>query len=534
MASFKGILNFIATNIQFGFNVANREAIKYFESKGLRPTFSYLEMQRDEHNKALTVAKMMDMDMLQDVHDSLTHAMKKGWTYEEWSDRIIPILQANGWWGRQEVTDPVTGKTIIKELGSPHRLKTIFRTNMQQAYMVGRWQQIMQTAKERPYLRYDAIDDSRTRPKHRKWDGTILPFNHKWWRTHYPPCGYNCRCSITQFSKADLEAYGLEVTENPDLSTDGIDTGFDYNAGLDHWNHLQDIASQKAQNIKDEALRKAAQESLSAIQSQAKDVKSLKLNNGKSMDAGAGSGAMGRFADLDGESLGGQQAYQDALQLTGLPVDVQVVDKKLPVFTPMRYSLSDNLIEVNSLTTASRSVRVQEMAEELLHAVDHLGDGYTLSAGSPLLDMKTGVVMQELLLHYQQGGYFKEFFDYPLHIDNQFKDDRIKAEVFARLGVLYFAHPEVLKRELTKAYEVYHELFGLSKISPVNNEYVRSKVWATTRGAAQNGVQSSAKQKHGGDDARGIGKESARELGRLRNAIAKVLKSPEMGKKADL
>lgn len=262
MASFKGILNFIATNIQFGFNVANREAIKYFESKGLRPTFSYLEMQRDEHNKALTVAKMMDMDMLQDVHDSLTHALKKGWTYEEWSDRIIPILQANGWWGRQEVTDPVTGKTIIKELGSPHRLKTIFRTNMQQAYMVGRWQQIMQTAKERPYLRYDAIDDSRTRPKHRKWDGTILPFNHKWWRTHYPPCGYNCRCSITQFSKADLEAYGLEVTENPDLSTDGIDTGFDYNAGLDHWNHLQDIASQKAQNIKDEALRKAAQEAL--------------------------------------------------------------------------------------------------------------------------------------------------------------------------------------------------------------------------------------------------------------------------------
>mgnify|MGYP006995474148 CR=1 FL=1 len=45
------------------------------------------------------------------------------------------------------------------------------------------------------------------------------------------------------------------------------------------------------------------------------------------MDAGAGSGVIGRFAELQGESLGRQQAYQDALRLTGLPVDIQVIDK---------------------------------------------------------------------------------------------------------------------------------------------------------------------------------------------------------------
>lgn len=262
MTSFKGILNFIATNIQFGFNVANREAIKYFESKGLRPTFSYLEMQQDEHNKAVTVAKMMDMDMLQDVQDSITLALKKGWTYEDWSDRIIPILQSNGWWGRKEIIDPKTGQKVIADLGTPYRLKTIFRTNMQQAYMVGRWQQIMEMANERPYLRYDATDDSRTRPLHRYWNGIILPYNHKFWRTHSPLNGYNCRCSLTQYSKEDLEAKGYEITKNPDLSTVGIDAGFDYNAGLDHWNHLQDIANQKANSIKDKDLREAAQEAL--------------------------------------------------------------------------------------------------------------------------------------------------------------------------------------------------------------------------------------------------------------------------------
>lgn len=278
-ASVKGILNFISTNIQFGFDVSNEEAIRYFESKGLKQTFNYFDMQQEEHNKAVTVAKMLDMDMLQDVHDSLTHALKKGWTYAQWSDRIIPILQSNGWWGRQEIKDPVTGKIVIAQLGSPHRLKTIFRTNMQQAYMVGRWQQIMQTAKERPYLRYDAIDDRRTRPKHKAWDGMILPFNHPFWRKHYPPNGFNCRCSVTQFSKTDLEAKGYDVTQNPELSTDGIDAGFEYNAGLSHWNHLQDIASQKAQNIQDQGLRKAAQETLDDLPKVVKLNKKVEIQN---------------------------------------------------------------------------------------------------------------------------------------------------------------------------------------------------------------------------------------------------------------
>lgn len=86
--------------------------------------------------------------------------------------------------------------------------------------------------------------------------------------------------------------------------------------------------------------------------------------------------------------------------------------------------------------------------------------------------------------HYKNYGYFKEFFDYPLHhtFEYIFTEDLIKAELFARLGVFYFAHPEVLKRELPQSYEVYHDLFGISQSSPHDGAYVRSKVWSASEG----------------------------------------------------
>jgi SPP1 gp7 family putative phage head morphogenesis protein len=275
----KGIINFIQAS--FGFNVPPREAIRHFESKGLKPSFSYLDVTAEEHRTAFTVAKMMDMDLLQDMQDGIRQAIKQGWTYEQWADRIIPHLQANGWWGRQAVLDPLTGKTVVAELGSARRLQIIFRTNMQMAYSVGRWEQIMRQAEDAPYLMYDAVDDFRTRPKHRAWDNTILPISHVFWQTHAPPNGFNCRCNLIQFSKSELEALGLSVTDSPKVKLvdwtnprtgqreripDGVDAGFAYNAGQARVDELQRLAREKAVAIEDQALREAAQEGLVALE----------------------------------------------------------------------------------------------------------------------------------------------------------------------------------------------------------------------------------------------------------------------------
>jgi uncharacterized protein with gpF-like domain len=41
------------------------------------------------------------------------------------------------------------------------------------------------------------VMDDRTRPTHAALNGLILPANHSFWTDHYPPIGFNCRCSVT-------------------------------------------------------------------------------------------------------------------------------------------------------------------------------------------------------------------------------------------------------------------------------------------------------------------------------------------------
>ena len=54
-----------------------------------------------------------------------------------------------------------------------------------------------------------------TDPRHRRWHGTILRHDHAFWQTHFPPCGWHCRCTVQSLSDADLERFGLTPSPQP-------------------------------------------------------------------------------------------------------------------------------------------------------------------------------------------------------------------------------------------------------------------------------------------------------------------------------
>ena len=145
--------------------------------------------------------------------------------------------------------DPRTGETREVQLGSSRRLRTIFRTNLATAYARGKWERIERTAEDLPFLRYVAVLDERTRPDHSAWHGVILPVTDEWWRTHYPPNGWGCRCVVEQLDADDIERRGYEVLptrpayegqtrawHNERTGEDvrvpvGVDPGWDHNVG---------------------------------------------------------------------------------------------------------------------------------------------------------------------------------------------------------------------------------------------------------------------------------------------------------------
>ena len=200
------VIEFRDVEGRLSFDLPPERAISYFQAKGIKPTFAWEEMLGEEHHHSFTVAKMMDVDLLKTVRDAVDEAITTGKDIRWFERNLIPKLQSAGWWGKQAVVDPLTGQIVNAQLGSPARLRTIFRTNLQNAYAVGRWKTMQEQASVAPYAMYDAIDDHRVRPEHAALDELVLPLDDAFWKSHAPPNGWNCRCSLIQLDEHQLKS----------------------------------------------------------------------------------------------------------------------------------------------------------------------------------------------------------------------------------------------------------------------------------------------------------------------------------------
>lgn len=219
---------------------APKEALAFFQGKGLLVTGSWQSIWQAEHAQAFTVANLARIDLLQEIHGALLTALNEGQDYRTFAKGLVPKLQAAGWWNQPTPEG--------KPLG-PQRLQLIYDANLRTSYAVAKWERIQRIKKRNPFLRYSTMGDARVRPAHRTWEGITLPVDHPFWNTHYPPNGWRCRCTVTQYSQADLDAAGFQVTPDSALPTGassftnritgevstvplGIDPGWAYNVGV--------------------------------------------------------------------------------------------------------------------------------------------------------------------------------------------------------------------------------------------------------------------------------------------------------------
>jgi len=176
-----------------------QEALEYWKSKVPMSAREFYGLAEAARGNAFTVSGVASMDAIVKIQESLGKALSEGLSFEQWKKEIPGIILKQGW----------TGK-------GARRLETIFRTNIQTAYHVGRWKQMQAVKALRPYWQYDAVNDSRTRPAHRALDGKVFPADHPFWDTWYPPNGHRCRCGVKSLSDRQVKALGLTVeTEDP-------------------------------------------------------------------------------------------------------------------------------------------------------------------------------------------------------------------------------------------------------------------------------------------------------------------------------
>lgn len=245
------------------------EASRYLRAKALRPAFSWLDVEPEEHAVAFSVAKATKLDVLTAIREEVQRALDQGIPLEQFQRDLRPRLEKLGWWGaRETIGKDGTRRTI--QLGSPRRLRTIYDANIRSARAAGQWERIQRTKRAMPYLLYGLGPSERHRPHHESKAGLVLPVDDPFWATWMPPNGWGCKCWVRQITRREAETRGIE--EAPAIETRewinartgevkqipvGIDPGWERNPGLMRQQSVEQLLDGKLAAA-DPAVQKAA------------------------------------------------------------------------------------------------------------------------------------------------------------------------------------------------------------------------------------------------------------------------------------
>ncbi|SBW14307.1 hypothetical protein BR10RB9215_C11520 [Brucella sp. 10RB9215] len=197
------------------FKTAPAEVVRYFDAKKSKPTFDWRDIAPEEHAYSWMVAKSAGFDILDDIRAAMAESIRDQLPFEHFRDQLTPILQQKGWWGRKIAVDPQDGVPKVVQLGSPRRLRTIYWSNIRSAHAAGEWEKTVRNKRFLPFLVYLLSVSAERRPEHETWVGIVLPVDHPFWDTHYPPNGWGCKCRIRQITQREAERLGWKEGQEP-------------------------------------------------------------------------------------------------------------------------------------------------------------------------------------------------------------------------------------------------------------------------------------------------------------------------------
>jgi uncharacterized protein with gpF-like domain len=234
-------------NLNYLLGLEPIEIINWYESKGYEISWNWEDVWQDAHSRSFTVAKILKLDLLQTIRDRWIESQKKGLTFVEFQRRLEGYLKTEGWWGKQRIQD-VPGYYDLSEedrlalgdperlvqLGSPHRLKTIYNTNANVGYNANRYLSQIANKESRPYLQYKQIEREGFNHDHSHFADLVFHINDPIWDIIYPPNWFNCGCYTRALTKEELDSEGLKVSDGnnyKELALSLIPESWRYNPG---------------------------------------------------------------------------------------------------------------------------------------------------------------------------------------------------------------------------------------------------------------------------------------------------------------
>ena len=218
--------------IRAEFSLPFAEQLDFFRRKLNLPSERWDDIWQAAHDRAFVVAGAMKADLLDDLRSAVGKAVAEGTALAQFRKDFRTIVARHGWTGW-------TGEGTRG--GEAWRTRIIYETNLRTSHAAGRWRQLTdpELLAHRPYWRYVHSDSVlHPRPHHKRWGDLRLTLrhDHPFWRTHFPPNGWGCRCRVVAVTgpregDATEPPAGWDARSEKTGAPLGIDRGWAYAPG---------------------------------------------------------------------------------------------------------------------------------------------------------------------------------------------------------------------------------------------------------------------------------------------------------------
>ncbi len=153
-------------------------------------------------------------------------------TFHELNEAFPSLIDENG--DRKPFEQFLNDVQKIDRTYNRNYLRAEYNFCHASATMAAKWEQFEED-EDRYNLQYRTANDDKVRPEHAALDRVTLPMSDSFWKTYYPPNGWNCRCTVVQVRKEKYEETNHDEAMTRGEKATGKDTKgiFHFNPGIE-------------------------------------------------------------------------------------------------------------------------------------------------------------------------------------------------------------------------------------------------------------------------------------------------------------